>query len=582
PPIIHPAPAPVPPAPFTPPVVPASPTAFTISIRWDSSVAAAPAGFATDIVAAVQYLETQFSDPITMTINVGYNEVGGSPLSGGALGESLTNLSPISYATLRNAVASDARTATDAAVLASLPATSAIDGATYWVADAQAKALGMTVSGGGADGSVGFGAGSLFTFGDTANGGTVAAGTYDFFAAVVHEITEVMGRQMLTGATFGGSRTSETLLDLLHYAAPATRDLSARTAGYFSPDGGVSNLGAFNTASGGDAGDWASSASPDSFDAFATSGGIEGVTANDLTVLDAIGWDAAGAGGTTPPVNPPVTPPVTPPAVTPTGLDVTAETRFLAHAQGRSGLSAVSPLAMVTQSGGTPGDAFSYALGGAGAASFGLIDAGSGAILTTGWRGVAGATGGKLYALTVTATDQTANGNPFVTGAINVLVGENANDAMNLASITGVVAAAPTFIYGLGGNDTIDGSGMTGALYFDGGAGADTMTGGSGVNTYEYGGAVDSSATAMDIITNFHPGVDLIDLSGLGRELGAATAIDPSATTIGAGTIGWQTSGGNTFVYVNTAFRTETLGSANMKIELAGTVALTGDSFVHL
>ena len=111
-----------------------------------------------------------------MSINVGYNEVGGSPLSGGALGESLTNLSPISYATLRDAVASDAKTATNATV-SSLPATSAIDGATYWLADAQAKALGLTVSGGGADGSVGFGAGSLFPFGDTANGGTVAART---------------------------------------------------------------------------------------------------------------------------------------------------------------------------------------------------------------------------------------------------------------------------------------------------------------------------------------------------------------------------------------------------------------------
>ena len=86
----------------------------------------------------------------------------------------------------------------------------------------------------------------------------------------------------------------------------------------------------------------------------------------------------------------------------------------------------------------------------------------------------------------------------------------------------------------------------------------------------------------MDIITNFHAGVDLIDLSGLGRALGAATAIDPSATTIDAGSIGWQTSGGNTFVYVNTAFRMEALGSANMKIELVGSVALTGDSLLHL
>jgi len=38
----------------------------------------------------VQYFQTHFSDPITVNIALGYGEVGGSQLSGGALGESRT------------------------------------------------------------------------------------------------------------------------------------------------------------------------------------------------------------------------------------------------------------------------------------------------------------------------------------------------------------------------------------------------------------------------------------------------------------------------------------------------------------
>ncbi len=49
----------------------------------------------------------------------------------------------------------------------------------------------------------------------------MAPGTYDFFATAVHEITEVMGRQMLTGETVGSNANSYSLLDLLHYSSPA-------------------------------------------------------------------------------------------------------------------------------------------------------------------------------------------------------------------------------------------------------------------------------------------------------------------------------------------------------------------------
>ena len=168
------------------PPSPPSPTAFTLAIKWDSSVSAAPAGFTADILAAANYLETQFTDPITITIDVGYNEVDGNLLAGGTLGESLSNFSSVSYANLLGAVKADARTTTDTSFVASLPATSPVSGATYWVTTAQSKALGLTASNTSVDGYVGFGTSSQFTYGDTATSGSVAAGTYDFFATAVH------------------------------------------------------------------------------------------------------------------------------------------------------------------------------------------------------------------------------------------------------------------------------------------------------------------------------------------------------------------------------------------------------------
>ncbi len=54
------------------PAEPASPTPFTININWDSRASPPPpAGFTSDILAAAQYLETQFVNPVTISIDVG-------------------------------------------------------------------------------------------------------------------------------------------------------------------------------------------------------------------------------------------------------------------------------------------------------------------------------------------------------------------------------------------------------------------------------------------------------------------------------------------------------------------------------
>ena len=117
-----------------------------------------------------------------------------------------------------------------------------------------------------------------------------------------------------------------------------------------------------------------------------------------------------------------------------------------------------SPLAMVGETGGNAGDEFDYALSGPGAGSFTLTAAPGGAVLAVGQQPVTGANGGRLYALTVTATDETAASHPSATTALNVVVGDAGNDSIVLASVPGIVTSAPTFIYGLGGHEIINGA----------------------------------------------------------------------------------------------------------------------------
>jgi hypothetical protein len=517
-------------------------------------VASAPNGFQTAVLNAAHFIEANYTDPVTININVGYGEVGGTTLGSNALGSSLTSLASVSYSTLYNALKADATTASDATAVASLPTSAPVSGG-FAVTTAQAKALGLSSATGTAtDGSVGFSSTSAFTYNDT-NG--VASGTYDFNAVAVHELTEVMGRILLTGNTLGTTTNYYDPLDLFHYSAPGTRDFSASTPGYFSINSGTTSLQTFNIQSGGDAGDWAG-ATIDAANAFAAAGVVEPVSNADLTAMDVIGWNRV--------------------STAPTGVSIAVSPSSLAAAQGSGGLSANVALAQIGQVGGNSADSFTYSLGGTGASAFALTTASNVATLAAGTAGVAGATNGQLYALTLTATD-TTTGNSSPPSAFDVVVGGSGADTVSLATISGALGvAAPTFVYGLAGNDVLNGSGMTGKLWLDGGAGADTMTGGSGANTYLYDSVSDSTASAMDIITNFHAAADQIDLRGLGIALQYDGKIK---SKLAADSVGWQNSGGNTFVYVNTTAGAVNTSAANMKIELLGGISLSSGNILH-
>ena len=277
---------------------------LAINLQWDSSVTTAtPAGFAADLIAVAHFLESQITTAATINLQVGYGTILGQSLSAGALGESSTNIRQVSSASLLAALnATSSGDATDVGVLASLRV-NPVSG-TYYVTTAQAKALGISGASGSVDGAIGFGTSSAFTYGDTNTGGPVASGSYDFFGTALHEITEVMGRQMFVGIDLGG-RSDYTLMDLLHYNASGARVLT-QTAGGISVNGGVSLIGALNANSGGDSGDWASSVANDPLDAFATPGKVEIFSATDSMLMDALGWNLTGS-AVAPPSPPSVT-----------------------------------------------------------------------------------------------------------------------------------------------------------------------------------------------------------------------------------------------------------------------------------
>jgi hypothetical protein len=260
---------------------------MNINLSFDSSVSSAPTGFVATVNAVAQFLQSTFSDNVTINVAVGFGEVAGQTVT--SLGASVTQLGSYSYTQIRNALIGDARTSDDQSAVASLPTSSPLGGATYWVPRAQAKALGLLGASTASDGSIGFASTpNIFDY-DRSDG--IAPGKYDFYGVVAHELTEVMGRQLMAADTFAGHANSLEPMDLFHYAGVGARTFGGTSPGYFSPDGGATNLDNFNTNGAGDFGDWAASAGNDAFLAFGNSGAVASITTADLRVMDVIGWD---------------------------------------------------------------------------------------------------------------------------------------------------------------------------------------------------------------------------------------------------------------------------------------------------
>ena len=233
------------------------------NLTYGPDIASAPDGFKATVEAVAAFFESSFTDPITINVKV---ERG---LSGGLLGHSDYALTgPYTFAQITSALAQDPHSGSDAIALAHLPTVDPISGThAYYMTSAQAKALGLQGASDALDGTVQFANNPPFDY-DRSDG--ITPGSYDFYGTVAHEFSEVMGRELnaIGNEVQTGKPNGYYPFDLFKYSAAGVPTFVGTTAGYFSPDGGVTNLDNFNADSDDDFGDWASSAGDDAFRAF--------------------------------------------------------------------------------------------------------------------------------------------------------------------------------------------------------------------------------------------------------------------------------------------------------------------------
>ncbi|HZL00213.1 MAG TPA: NF038122 family metalloprotease, partial [Caulobacteraceae bacterium] len=221
---------------------------MNINIIYDASVATNPqeAAFKATVAGVAAFFDSEFSNPITINWDVGWGEVNGSPIPGGAGAESQSNYTnQYSYSQLKAAFTAD----NDTTALASLPATDPTAGGNggFSMTTAEGKALGLVTANNAAiDGWSGLDTTSTWIYNTTNTaGGNVPAGDSDAFSFLAHELSEVMGRQMNFGANSGDGVAGDGYYpeDLFDYTANGVRALtnSATADRYFSTDGGTAN-----------------------------------------------------------------------------------------------------------------------------------------------------------------------------------------------------------------------------------------------------------------------------------------------------------------------------------------------------
>jgi hypothetical protein len=274
--------------------------AMTILPHYDTSITGLSNAGAVEAAfnaVAADYAKS-FANPAKVNVNVSWGSVAGQALPSTAVGSSVDNLyGYFTYAQVKSylsnfAAANPSDTALAAAVKA-MPATAPAGPSKYLIPSSEAKALGLiSATQSGVDGSIGFaGSSSGYDF-NPADG--ITAGAFDFQAVAGHELAEVLGR---IGGISSTSPTWRTPLDLFRYSKPGTIDYGYNDAAYFSVNGEVTSLKAFNNVGSGDRTDWASG-TYDISNAFISPGHAYNLTAADLTALDVLGWGGSNLGDT--------------------------------------------------------------------------------------------------------------------------------------------------------------------------------------------------------------------------------------------------------------------------------------------
>jgi hypothetical protein len=254
-----------------------------INVTFDQSIGSLPTGFVTAIDYVVNYYDSLFTNNVTINIDVGYGEIGGQSLESSALGENEPNLVPVSYSSVRSALQ-----AQGAPGASTLPSSSPLSSGSLYITQAEAQALGLYPNNGSLDAYVGFTSAFSFSYSATAK---PASNQYYFIGVAEHEISELMGRMSMLDQ-------APTPMDLYRYSSPGVRDLTTGGTGssaYFSINNGTTNLGTWNNqTSNGDLGDWypqgPAPGGNDAYNDYSNPGVINVVSANDITLMQALGW----------------------------------------------------------------------------------------------------------------------------------------------------------------------------------------------------------------------------------------------------------------------------------------------------
>ncbi|HEY4173755.1 MAG TPA: NF038122 family metalloprotease [Rhodopila sp.] len=272
----------------------------TYDFSYDSSITPTQENqVETAFNAVAQQFENAITNPATVNVQVSVGTIDGASIG------LPTNPSGSFDQTVQMGTTAPASfTATEAALAhtgATLPAKTPAGAATFYMPQAQFKALGLVPSGSqtpaAMDGYIGFNSNlALFSF-----AGTPTVGTISFQAAAKHEIEEVLGR--ISGLNDGGviSSIKALPLDLFSYSSPGVNSYSENGAAYASTNGGVTDLGTFeNVITDADRSDWltpASTTSTDAQNSAYTLGVQEGLSISDEDVLKGLGYTFSANNG---------------------------------------------------------------------------------------------------------------------------------------------------------------------------------------------------------------------------------------------------------------------------------------------
>jgi chitodextrinase len=250
-------------------------TGFVINLNWANTTV--PAAFKTAVINAANYLTSQFTDPITVTLTVYYQ-----PLGAGVLGMAGPNTGAyLPYSQLLSAISADVVTADDAMGVSTLPATDpGVGFGQWWLGGAEQKALKLPAASG-TDGEVYLSSDFSWCTDPT----TGCPSGYDAQGVALHEITHALSR--VVGDGTGVYLTGQ---DLFRFSAPGVRNIRDNTGGYFSIDNGTTNLGGYSGSS--DYADWDGGHGADALNAY-VGGGVQPFTESDLKLMDSIGFNRA-------------------------------------------------------------------------------------------------------------------------------------------------------------------------------------------------------------------------------------------------------------------------------------------------